>query len=215
MCLTRHNKCIAAAKIALPLLPTRVIDVGPSDGSQGARLHSGGIERAFYFTLSYRWNQSGAALFQTVKSNLAAYNLSIPLPKLPQTMKDAILITRRFGIRYLWIDALCIIQDSEGDWQAEAKEMARIYKNSLLTIAAAADITEETQGCFRPRTRLQIRPFDANFPWPSGFVRYIFADRRVTQDAARPLSALDTRSWVLQEQLLSPRVLSYSNGELY
>lgn len=130
-------------------------------------------------------------------------------------MKDAILITRQLGIRYLWIDALCIIQDSEGDWQAEAKEMARIYKNSLLTIAAAADITEENQCCFRPRTQLQIRPFDANSPWPSGFTRYIFADRRVTQDAARPLGALDTRSWVLQEQLLSPRVLSYANGELY
>lgn len=212
-CLKEHNKCIA--RPALPVLPRRVVDVGPSDGSQDARLHSGGTERALYFTLSYRWSQSNAALFQTVRSNLDAYNLSIPLLTLPQTMQDAILITRRFGVRYLWIDALCIIQDSEDDWHAEAKEMASIYKNSLLTIAAAAEMTGETQGCFRDRSRLRTRPFDSNSIWPDGFAKYIFADRRVTQDGARPPSTLDTRAWVLQEQLLSPRMLSYSNKELY
>ncbi|ERF76416.1 hypothetical protein EPUS_06974 [Endocarpon pusillum Z07020] len=214
-CLTSHSKCMGAAELALPVLPTRVIDVEPSDGSKDVRLHSGEGERAFYFTLSYTWNQSKAAPFQTVGSNLDAYKLSIPLLTLPQTMQDAILITRRFGVRYLWIDALCIIQDSEDDWRSEAKQMARIYKNALLTIAAAADTIEGTQGCFRPRSRLRTRPFDSNSAWPNGCPKYIFASRRLTGDGARPLSTLDTRAWVLQEQLLSPRVLSYSNKELY
>jgi hypothetical protein len=130
-------------------------------------------------------------------------------------MRDAILITKRFGVRYLWIDALCIIQDSKDDWDDQAKQMARIYKNSLLTIAAAAGTADRAQGCFRTRSRMQTRPLDIKSLFPGGSSQYIFADRRITQDGARPMSALDARAWVLQEQLLSPRVLSYSNEELY
>ena len=214
-CITRHDNCIETAKLAVPVLPTRVIDLGLSNQLEVVRLHSGGTERGLYFTLSYRWGYDNGAPFQTVRSNLEAYKISIPPLTLPQTIQDAIHITRKFGIRYLWVDALCIIQDSEEDWQAEAKQMANIYKNSLMTIAVAVDVTAEHRGCFRPRLRQHTRPFNSGIPWSDGSARYIFADRRATKDGARPPSALDTRAWVLQEQLLSPRVLSYSNQELY
>ncbi|KAH8590526.1 heterokaryon incompatibility protein-domain-containing protein [Bisporella sp. PMI_857] len=210
-CVKEHNNCV----VELPVLPTRVLDVGPLDSSQNPRLCYGGDFKALYFTLSYRWNQDRASDYQTTTSNLEAYHTSIPLSTLPQIMQDAILITRKFGVRYLWIDALCIIQDSEGDWQAEAKEMTRIYHNSTLTISAAADPTKENKGIFRPRSRLHTRPFNVKSPWPDGTAKYVFADRRFTNDGARPRTVLDTRAWILQEQLLSPRVLSYSNEELY
>jgi hypothetical protein len=217
-CLTKHHKCKPASPTYFSLLrqlPTRVIDVGPSDGSQNPRLHEGGSSKALYFTLSYRWNQNIPATFQTVKSNLDEYMVSIRLEILPKTMRDAILITRRFGIRYLWIDALCIIQDSEDDWAREANTMANVYKNSLLTIAVATDTNSEADVCFRPRSRLRVRPLGVNSLWADGSTKYVFADRRITQDGSRPPSALDKRAWVLQEQLLSPRVLTYSNEELY
>ena len=214
-CLTEHTRCIqSTVKSEPPILPTRVIDVGPPDGSESPRLHLGRKDRGLYFTLSYRWGEGNAALFQTTEANLEAYKTSIPLSALPKTMQDAITIARRFRIRYLWIDALCIVQDSEEDWRAEAKRMASVYKNSLLTIAAAADSTEEG-GCFRTRSRRQVRPFPSESYWPDGSTKYIFADRRATRDGARPVSAIDKRAWVLQEQVLSPRVLSYSNNELY
>jgi hypothetical protein len=130
-------------------------------------------------------------------------------------MQDAILITRKFGVRYLWIDALCIIHDSEVDWDTEAKRMALIYKHSLLTIAAVANESGETKGCFRRRSRFRTRSLDLNSQWPYGSSKYLFADRRVTQDGIRPPSVLDSRAWVLQEQILSPLVLSYSDKELY
>jgi Heterokaryon incompatibility protein (HET) len=210
-CIKEHSNCV----IELPVLPTRVLDVGPLDSSQNPRLYYGGDHKALYFALSYRWNQDGAADYQTTGSNVEAYQTSIPLSTLPQIMQDAILITRKFGVRYLWIDALCIIQDSESDWKIEAKEMTRIYSNSTLTISAAADPTKENDGIFRPRSRLHTRPFNVKSVWPDGSAKYVFADRRFTNDGARPQTVLDTRAWILQEQLLSPRVLSYSNEELY
>ncbi len=93
--------------------------------------------------------------------------------------------------------------------------MAGIYSNSTLTISAAAESSVTHNGIFRPRTRLHTRPFNTRSPWPDGTSKYVFADRRFTNDGARPRSALDNRAWILQEQLLSPRVLSYSNEELY
>lgn len=96
--------------------------------------------------------------------------------------------------------------------------MASIYKNSLLTIAAATDSARKSfsgeEICFRPRKRLWVQPLYADSSWADGSAKYVFADR-VTQDRLRSLRVLDTRAWVLQEQLLSPRILTYSNEELY
>jgi len=215
-CLTSHKKCVKANNLPLPtLLPTRVIDVSIYLDPGFVRLHSGSAQPGIYFTLSYRWNPTKAASFQTTTSNESKYSKRIRIESLPKVMQDAISITRRFGVQYLWIDALCIIQDSPRDWEQEAKEMATIYKNSLLTIAVAADGNGDTQGCFRDRNRSQPRPLITHSPYPCGDTKYIFADRRMTKDGVRPPNELDTRAWVLQEQLLSPRVLTYSNQELY
>lgn len=214
-CLTEHNKCPKVSGLAFALLPTRVIDVGVPGGPENPRLHTGGTTAGLYFTLSYRWNQDNSQHFETVKSNLESYSSNIPFCTLPQVMQDAITITRKFGIRYIWIDALCIVQDSIEDWAHEAAAMASIYKNSLLTIAVANDRDGQPSSCFRDRSRRHIRPVNINTQWPSGLDKYIFADRRLTKDGRRPPSALDTRAWTFQEQLLSPRVLSYSNEELY
>ncbi|KAK1749783.1 hypothetical protein QBC47DRAFT_439820 [Echria macrotheca] len=92
--------------------------------------------------------------------------------------------------------------------------MARVYQNGLPTIAASAD-QSENPGCFRTRKRKRVRPLHCSAAWPDGMPKYIFADRRASEDGTRPCRALDTRGWVLQEQLLSPRVLSYADQELY
>jgi hypothetical protein len=214
-CITTHNKCVKANDLSLPLLPSRVLDISPNTDSKSVRLHTGAGQTGIYFTLSYRWNQTAPTSFQTTMSNEAQYRNEIRIETLPSVMQDAISITRRFGVQYLWIDALCIVQDSPEDWEKGAKEMAAIYKNSLLTIAAATDGKDTTQGCFRIRNRLQPRPLLAPTPYPGGDNKYVFADRRMTKDGVRPPSELDTRAWVLQEQILSPRVLTYSNQEIY
>lgn len=57
---------------------------------------------------------------------------TILLSSFPQTLRDAITITKSLGFRYLWIDALCILQDSKGDWEKEAAVMGKVYFNAVV-----------------------------------------------------------------------------------
>ncbi|KAI9732177.1 MAG: hypothetical protein M1834_004274 [Cirrosporium novae-zelandiae] len=69
---------------------------------------------------------------------------------MPANFRDAIIITRKLGLRYLWIDSLCIIQDSRSDWEQQSAVMGSIYHSSALTIAAASAKNSEGEtswGC--------------------------------------------------------------------
>lgn len=68
----------------------------------------------------------------------------IEVGDLPKTFKDAIAFTRASRIGYLWIDSLCIIQDSEEDWHFESTSMASIYSNAWCNIAADGAIGERS-----------------------------------------------------------------------
>jgi hypothetical protein len=76
----------------------------------------------------------------------------IALSLLPKTFQDAIQITRRLGIKYLWIDCFCIIQDDPKDWEREAARMAQIYRYSYATLSAMASKDSHT-GCFPQRNQ--------------------------------------------------------------
>jgi hypothetical protein len=56
---------------------------------------------------------------------------------LPKTLQDAIRLTQELGIRYIWIDSICIIQDDKEDWEHESANMLSVYANASLTIAAS------------------------------------------------------------------------------
>lgn len=153
-CNSAHKKCSSQIVQRDRRLPTRLIDVGTVDGSIAPHLWIPDETAPFvpYITLSYRWGMSPDILL--TQSSLASLQEAIPCPKLPKTNQDAIYITRFLGIRYLWIDALCIIQDQESDWLEESKKMGDIYKYSYCTISAS-QATTESQGCFVDRRPLQ------------------------------------------------------------
>ena len=98
-----------------------------------------------YMTLSHRWGTDEQIML--TKSSLPDMSERIEIAKLSQTYQDAIAITRSLGLRYLWIDSLCIIQDSVVDWQAEATKMGDIFKYSICTIAASW-ASSNSEGCF-------------------------------------------------------------------
>ncbi|WAO94579.1 HET domain-containing protein [Fusarium falciforme] len=104
--------------------------------------------RGRYACLSYCWGKSEFTV--TTRGNLKGHlELGIELKGLPQTFQDAVEVARELKLRYLWIDALCIIQDEDDheDWKRECGNMASIYRNSYLTIAAAW-ATSANGGCF-------------------------------------------------------------------
>jgi hypothetical protein len=133
-CISTHVDC---PKPLNGPLPTRVIDVGPPDGSQSPFLSIPSTSKrsldspldARYLALSYCWGvitETGKSHFLTTAVNLMERRRGFSMDQLPQTIRDAIDITRRLGIRYLWVDALCILQgddlEAHADWQRESSK---------------------------------------------------------------------------------------------
>ncbi|KAK4188289.1 heterokaryon incompatibility protein-domain-containing protein [Podospora australis] len=90
-----------------------------------------------YLALSYVWGH--AKMLKTTKSNFAALTKKDALRRLsvPATIRDSIDLVCLLGLRYLWVDCLCIIQDDQSSLVPQLRKMASIYENAVLTIAAA------------------------------------------------------------------------------
>ena len=137
------------------------------------------------------------------------------MQKLPLTFQHAIAITRKLGYQYLWIDSLCIIQDSKEDWNVESLNMKRVYQMSALTIGAARG-ADSHAGCFVERQPL------AHFPCriaqlSTGFLMTPFDREMPGKSLPHALTGapLFDRGWVLQERMLSPRTLYYGPKGLH
>jgi len=187
-----------------PLLPPRVIDVGPSDGSREPYLLDNILEARFghYVTLSHCWGKS-----QPLTTTCATYQervTAMPLATLPRTFRDAVQVTRRLGVRYLWIDSLCTIQDSKEDWMWHCRVMHNIYGLSFLTLNASA-AKDSQRGLFvddtRP-TRLQYAFKPADCP-DNIFVAEYFDSQLFHLKAE---NYTESRAWCFQETVLAQRV---------
>ncbi|KAF2870589.1 hypothetical protein BDV95DRAFT_63951 [Massariosphaeria phaeospora] len=218
-CVNHHRQCNTAS--ISHFCPTRVLDIGGNESGDLKLVQPKSLSEP-YVALSHRWGIEG--LPRTTTSNIDVRLRSISLVTLSRTIKDAISIVRELGFRYLWVDALCIVQDSEEDWLAEASRMASVYSSAILTIAVA-DSENHSEGIFRARQTSCLRPFHidrfAGVPyrerdWCEGEgEHYIFPSTTAVLKGSRPKGPLDSRGWVLQEQLLSRRILYYGRGELY
>jgi hypothetical protein len=143
-CIANHPLCPAPSCI----LPTRVIKVGSEHIEP--MLHVSRGEQAQYAALSHCWG--GSQLLTTTLATLEQRKQGIPLMSLPKTMYEAVITTRKLGLDYLWIDSLCIVQDSTEDWAQESANMAAVYSGATVVIAAEA-AQSSTDGCFGPFTR--------------------------------------------------------------
>lgn len=137
-CMNSHPKCqhISPASSELPTRVLEISSVGESEVLSIRLYPNTSKEVAPYAALSYVWG--GPQAFRTLQSNIASHNSQIPLSTLPQTIQDAVFCAHKLGLKYLWVDSLCIIQDSTEDREREIAHMAQIYKNAFVTISAAA-----------------------------------------------------------------------------
>jgi hypothetical protein len=92
-------------------------------------------EAGVYVALSYCWG--GNQLVKTTRANIPSKRRGIALEDLPRTLQDAVQVCMQLKIRYLWIDALCIIQDDKNDVAREISQMGLIYNRAALVIAAS------------------------------------------------------------------------------
>lgn len=116
-------------------LQTRVLLLPSTFGPTGSvrLIEPDGLEGE-YACLSYCWGASEQNA-KTTKDKISQYDLGIQISNLPKTIVDTIQLCCSLGFRYLWVDALCIIQDDEKDWLREASKMCDIFSKSALTIA--------------------------------------------------------------------------------
>jgi hypothetical protein len=224
-----HPCCIPAQPAVLPKLPTRLIDIGNTRDE--IRLEENPKAGEAYIALSHCWGPL-ASLPTTTSSNLLQQCENIPWSTLTKTFQDAVLVTRELGIRYLWIDSLCIIQDSLPDWEFEAKDMANIYTNSHLTLGAtsasehpggllkfrynkledgSSERAHEIQIKRKSKDGLSEYTVYARRPIKSSHEFLLSFNYKVSHLKAAPLLC---RAWGFQERLLSPRVLHFSFDEL-
>ncbi len=163
-------------------------------------------KRVEYLTLSHSWG-SGVPM-KLLKDNFEELRSRIPLEGVSQTFRDAILVTRKFGIRYLWIDSLCILQDCADDWRRESSLMRDIYKGCICNIAATA-ASNGASGLFVTRDSFAISPFTIDIARKNHEQRYICFPSAVRYDSFIK-APLNRRGWVYQKRLLSPRTIHFS-----
>lgn len=208
-CLENHENCHTLQRrtqLYESERPARILDV--SNNKIRLRCNLNTEKSLEYIALSHMWGRDPSQQLRLVAAKLAEYQQSISPLQLPPIYEDAIRITRSLGCHYLWIDSLCIIQDSEDDWNAESIKMAAVYGNSICTLfhllppqfEPPPDIDAETKrGDPRRWAPCILNP-------PKGRNPGIFAYRHVTPKWQYTWSwPLFTRAWVFQERDLSPR----------
>jgi len=199
-------------------MPSRLLDIGSeSSGNQWKLVvvSTDNIAPAPYFTLSYRWGSNQSLLLR--RSTLYGFRRGQQISRLPQTFQDAVVVARRFSIRYLWIDALCIVQDCREDREREIPAMQHIYSNSACNLAASASEDPEG-GLFRTRdTAAIIVPGVVAAPSAAASTdenhhHHIFDDSYWNRQISN--GPLHKRGWVFQERLLSSRVLYFGKSQI-
>ena len=206
-CCHNHRKC--CARNTGVGLPARLIDVGDQAITPDVRLHiSRPDEAGEYLALSYCWG--GEQSVVTTQNNLNSMTQRVTLSSLPRTLQDAIRVTRNMGQRYLWVDALCIVQDSEDDKGREIQGMGSIYKNASLTISAASAVSEGFLG--RQPKAMPSCKWQLDIPSVGSHTIFISTQPRMFL-GYEPNHPLDRRGWALQESLLSHRLLVFSEKE--
>jgi hypothetical protein len=211
-------------------LPARLIDVG----DEGSSIHliqtsERPTEQSnHYAALSYCWGtkEEAACQLRTMSYNLQQHLLDIPVDNMTLVMKDMVKTARSLSIRYVWIDALCIIQDDVDDWSRESERMGLIYANAFATICALS-----TSSCLESFLH---RNSAVRVPFCSGVradmhgmlnLRYqplrsdLIDTKRAYGLSFEVLDYLsgtwDHRAWTYQEVQLSPRVVKFGVSRIY
>ncbi|KAK8119770.1 heterokaryon incompatibility protein-domain-containing protein [Apiospora kogelbergensis] len=213
-CETSHEGCRPLASV----FPDRVVELSTDAGGQVVfRLEQSlGRRQESYACLSHRWGPSTGRCKTTTKT-LAAHLEQIPSHILPKTFQEASKVALHLGLKYLWIDSLCIIQDDTEDWKIQAAQMCNIYSGAYVTIAATSS-SDSDNGMFHIVAKIPISPVETKRS--DIFIReypdHEYMNNRpkladLSESAEFPLLR---RGWVYQERLLSPRFVHFTRNEV-
>jgi len=252
-CAKNHTKCESFSSLVAPYqeLPSRLLDIGDNNSRSSntkakVRLECkvDEIPNLRYATLSHVWGSDPSSCIQLRRATLEPFTEEVPLDAMPTKYRDAIRIARVLGLRYIWIDSLCIIQDSPEDWKTEALKMAAVYGCSACNISYTHAPSEEPAKRYLrdPRIIVPCR-LEAASPRPNRISAFFGGkDRHLpllskgrnslsptpvlvqpvagaihgswSTEAYRRVCSLLSRAWVFQERILCPRTVYYGHDRL-
>ncbi|KAJ3525314.1 hypothetical protein NM208_g11696 [Fusarium decemcellulare] len=197
----------------IPFRPTRLIQIIDDERAKLV-LSSAHPERVPYVALSHRWGTAETARLLT--NNIDQLCNGFEIGNLPPSYKEAISACRKLNFEYIWIDSLCIIQDSEdnSDWQREAMMMKSIYAHCTLNLCATG-AADSSQSCFQKRNAASIKPFQVTPQWHHWKGKKVLAYVGPDFDDDILSSPLSSRAWVFQETHLSGRSLVMGSHQLW
>ncbi|KAL3418067.1 hypothetical protein PVAG01_11077 [Phlyctema vagabunda] len=240
-CTSRHpGQCELGARTELP---TRLVEIRYVDGVLQPRLRYTSLisneTPISYVTLSHCWGDPSLdRSWRTTSLNLDSRMLHLPIETLPKTFRDTVVVAEALKIPYIWIDCLCIIQDSNEDWEKECAKMDAVYANAAVTVAALTARHPNDGFLVKTRTHLQMEdstsarlgsepsldsdreasPFEPFEVQVQGDNSSSISRVQIEPPSTLPISGergpLLRRGWALQEQLLSPRILKFKDDKM-
>src|SRR5215469_6328576 len=164
-----------------------------------------------YVALSHCWGPPSSRPICTTTANLSKHMVEIVPQSLPRTFGDSVTLCVELGIQYLWIDSLCIIQDDEREWEQESAVMGSIYENALFTIAASS-APDSSHGLFGVKSTIDL----VEIPYfnVDDIEDRVFAYIEPDMDKVLSSAPLADRAWVMQEALLSRRIVHFTTHGL-
>ncbi|KAH8890668.1 HET-domain-containing protein, partial [Thozetella sp. PMI_491] len=193
-------------------VPTRLIRI---KSATEAVLVSSVQEPTKYVALSYCWGQPSSdeelAIVtngSTTKDNVVQRHAGFSRADLPATIRDAVTFAERIGVKHLWVDSVCIVQDDGEDWARESALMHSVYGNSYVTLCVSSNDTA-TAPIFQDREAWSPVVRDCKLD------SFFISCSGLPLDELRRHSPLSRRAWTLQEESLSPRVLYWSLNRVY
>ncbi|KAH7084385.1 heterokaryon incompatibility protein-domain-containing protein, partial [Paraphoma chrysanthemicola] len=197
--------------------PSRLLEI--KDDATSIKLVETNGREIPYAALSYCWGKDDVGGWKTTMATLGSHKtVGLNVSLLPKTLQHSLRITRSLDISYIWIDALCIIQDSSEDWAKEAAKMAGVYFGSVVTIAASG-ARSWADGCFNKNSR---RVFErgsysnyTNTYFHGAWERYHGIFSGVAYSGLVLDSPLAKRGWTFQEHRLPRRTLYFTSDQLF
>ena len=227
VCESEHQTCSQARRAnsgGAPWFPTRLIDVRSRTGDDGHERYllietaTTRPEGSRYLTLSHVWGsapEDQQPAYRTLRRNYDDRTnpaIGIRRDELPPCFVDAIDVTQKLGAHYIWIDSLCIVQDNDRDWEAEAGRMSDVYRNSCCSLSATASSSSRDR--FPALDERIQEPRFVNTAWGGRyrgmyqiFDPFFWLDR-VTS------TRLASRGWVFQERALAPRIVHFGHDQV-